>query len=127
MYFLDLMGVADVAQAGVDGLPHGIKRRVEIARALCLDPRLLLLDEPAAGLNEAEQADLAARLRGLAAEGRSLLVIEHNMPFLLPLASNMVCLNEGRVLSRGRPQDIIADPLVIEAYLGVPAGAPLQA
>ncbi len=120
MHLLDRVGAAAVAMKPAGGLAYGLKRRVEIARALAVEPRLLLLDEPAAGLNETEQADLAQRLRALAAAGATLLVIEHNMPFLMPLAGRIVCLDYGRVIGTGSPRDIAADPRVLEAYLGTP-------
>jgi branched-chain amino acid transport system permease protein len=118
MALLERLDLAGAAMQPCGGLAYGLKRRVEIARALALEPRLLLLDEPAAGLNGAEQADLARRLRALAADGLTLLVIEHNMPFLMPLAQRMACLDYGRLIASGTAAEIRAHPRVIEAYLG---------
>ena len=122
---LDALGITHAARTRAGGLAYGIKRKVEIARALALEPSLLLLDEPAAGLNEDEQRDLADRLRAFAHCGLSILVIEHNMPFLMPLAQRMICLDHGTVIAEGTPAEIRANPLVVAAYLGAPE-EPLQ-
>ena len=123
MALLDALGIAAFAERRCGELPHGIKRRVEIARALALEPRLLILDEPAAGLSASEAADLRGRLRQLAQGGLTLLVIEHNMPFLMPLAERMICLDDGRLIAEGKPAEIRGHPRVIEAYLGRTARA----
>jgi len=127
MALLDRVGAAGIAIRPCGGLPSGARRRVEIARALALQPRLLLLDEPAAGLNATEQADLAQRLRGLARDGMALLVIEHDMAFLAPLVDRLACLDEGRLIADGPPEAVRGDARVIEAYLGTPATAPPRA
>ncbi len=124
MALLDRVGAAGIAMRPCGGLPSGARRQVEIARALALQPRLLLLDEPAAGLNATEQADLARRLRGLARDGVALLVIEHDMAFLAPLVDRLACLDEGRLIADGPPDAVRGDARVIEAYLGTPATAP---
>ena len=124
MHLLQALGIEAVALQPAGGLAYGIKRKVEIARALALEPALLLLDEPAAGLNEAEQLDLAARLRSFAGKGLSVLVIEHNMPFLLPLVDRLVCLDRGTVIAAGTADEVRANPRVIAAYLGAPQEQP---
>jgi branched-chain amino acid transport system permease protein len=124
MALLENLGAASEAGFFGGALPPGIARKVEIARALACAPRILLLDEPAAGLNETEQADLARRLRRIAEGGIALLVIEHNMPFLAPLADRLICLDQGMVIAAGTPRAVRGDRRVIEAYLGTQAAAP---
>ena len=122
LHFLDLMGAAEVAGRACGDLSPGVQRRVEVARALARAPRLLLLDEPAAGLSEAEQSDLGGRLRDVVdRSGLTVLVVEHTMAFLMPLADRLICLDEGRVLADGPTAAVREEPSVVAAYLG---GAP---
>ncbi len=111
-------GAADTWRLPVGALPLVARRRVEIARALAQAPGILLLDEPAAGLTHAEQTDLADLLRSLNAEGLTLVIADHNMGFLLPLAGRLICLDTGRIIAAGTPGIVTADPRVITAYLG---------
>ena len=98
-------------------------RRLDIARALTNRPRVLLLDEPAAGLTDGEQTALAHDLRRLADGGLTVAVVEHGMRFLLPLADRVICLDRGRVIAVGTPAEVVAAPAVIDSYLGREAGA----
>lgn len=119
MHMLRRFNLDGLAGTECGSLAHGTKRLVEIARAICLEPMVLLLDEPAAGLNESEQAELAEHLQVLAAQGLTLLIIEHNMEFLKTLATHMVCLDYGQLIASGRPNTIYQDERVIEAYIGL--------
>jgi branched-chain amino acid transport system permease protein len=123
MALLADLGASAAAGQLASTLPPGLARLVELARALACEPRLLLLDEPASGLNAIEQAGLAKRLRHIADTGIALLVIEHNMPFLAPLVDRMICLDHGRLIAAGTPEAVQNDKLVIEAYLGAPMPA----
>ena len=111
-------GLTDLRDRDAASLPLGLRRRVEIARALALSPRILLLDEPAAGLSTGERASLATLLRTLAREGIAIVVVDHAMDFLLPLADRVACLDAGRLIALGRPEAVRRDPAVIAAYLG---------
>jgi branched-chain amino acid transport system ATP-binding protein len=117
--WLDRIGLVDRADEPAGALPYGAQRRLEIARAMCTEPVLLCLDEPAAGLNPRESAELNSLLRTIRADGTSVLLIEHDMSVVMEISDHVVVLDYGTKISDGTSNEVRADPKVIAAYLGV--------
>jgi ABC-type branched-subunit amino acid transport system ATPase component len=115
---LERVGLGARIEELARNLSYGEQRRLEIARALAGEPRLLLLDEPAAGMPYGEMMDLVALIRSIAAEGHTVLLIEHNMELVMNVCERITVLDFGRVIAEGTPSEISADPDVIAAYLG---------
>ncbi|HXQ51422.1 MAG TPA: ABC transporter ATP-binding protein [Stellaceae bacterium] len=115
---LDLVGLAPFRDAAATDLPMGAQKLLEVVRALMAEPRLLLLDEPAAGLNDAETADLAELLRAVRDSGITVMVVEHNMSLVMGVADEVIVLDAGSIVARGTPREIQRNERVIAAYVG---------
>jgi len=118
---LELMehtGIARYADTSADGLPYGILKRLEIARALAAKPSLLLLDEPAAGLNPSETAEIDSLIQQIAETGTTVVLVEHDMKLVMGISAHILVLDYGKKLAEGTPDEIRANPGVVAAYLG---------
>ncbi|MDO5693819.1 MAG: ABC transporter ATP-binding protein [Pseudomonadota bacterium] len=116
---IDLLDLQHYRESMVAGLPYGVRKVVELARALCAEPQLLLLDEPSSGLNVEETADMAFWIQDIVQElGVTVLMVEHDMTLVSRVSDRVLAMNQGEVLAMGTPREVQTNPAVIEAYLG---------
>ncbi|MEC3768826.1 ABC transporter ATP-binding protein [Cupriavidus sp. SS-3] len=118
MALLERFGMAELEEHRAGNLSYGHQRRIEMMRALAMKPRLLLLDEPVAGMNDVEAASLGRIFHEVAAEGVAVLLIKHNMRFMTQVCSYLYVLASGRQIAEGQPEAVLQDPVVMQAYLG---------